>query len=142
MQSQLLKLIYGITEATIIACLDIPTVLFIGFSTILVNRFRQCMQWLPLLKRNQRISLSSDLVNLLVGFCLIFTLVTSQYSLGYGVVILGVSASYTALGSISINQKRTSELMALMVESQNSASELPISTTTEYSDLLEDSENE
>ena len=73
---------------------------------------------------------------------MIFTLVTSQYSLGYGVVILGVSASYTALGSISINQKRTSELMALMVESQNSASELPISTTTEYSDLLEDSENE
>tara|TARA_B100001996_G_C18249527_1_gene434693 strand:+ start:183 stop:545 length:363 start_codon:yes stop_codon:yes gene_type:complete len=66
---------------------------------------------------------------------------TAAVFLAYGVGILGVSASYAALGSISINQKRTSELMALMVESQNSASELPISTTTEYSDLLEDSEN-
>tara|TARA_Y100001968_G_scaffold91518_1_gene82331 strand:- start:3125 stop:3385 length:261 start_codon:yes stop_codon:yes gene_type:complete len=34
---------YGINEATIIASLAIPAGLFIGFSTILVNRLRQCM---------------------------------------------------------------------------------------------------
>ena len=61
--------------------------------------------------------------------------------LAYGIGILGVSASYAALGSLSINQKRTAELIAIMVESQNSASELPISSSPEYSDLLEDTEN-
>jgi len=34
---------YGINEATIIVSLAIPAGLFIGFSTILVNRLRQCM---------------------------------------------------------------------------------------------------
>ena len=42
-QSQRLKIMYGINEATIIASLAIPAGLFIGFSTILVNRLRQCM---------------------------------------------------------------------------------------------------
>ena len=47
---------------------------------------------------------------------------TAALFLAYGVGALGVGASYAALGSISINQKRTAELIALMVESQNSAS--------------------
>ncbi len=34
---------YGINEATIIASVAIPAGLFIGFSTILINRLRQCM---------------------------------------------------------------------------------------------------
>jgi len=34
---------YGINEETNIASLSIPAELFIGFSTILVNRLRQCM---------------------------------------------------------------------------------------------------
>jgi len=34
---------YGIKEATIIAILAIPAGMFIGFSTIVVNRLRQCM---------------------------------------------------------------------------------------------------
>ena len=42
-QSQRLKIMYEINEATIIASLAIPAGLFIGFSTILVNRLRQCM---------------------------------------------------------------------------------------------------
>ena len=42
-QRQRLKIMYGINEATIIASLAIPAGLFIGFSTILVNRLRQCM---------------------------------------------------------------------------------------------------
>ena len=66
---------------------------------------------------------------------------TAAVFLAYGMGILGVSASYAALGSISINQKRTAELVSLIVESQNSASELPLSSTAEYSDLLEDSDN-
>ncbi len=38
-----LTTMYGINEATIIASLAIPAGLFISFSTILVNRLRQCM---------------------------------------------------------------------------------------------------
>ena len=34
---------YGVNEAVIIASLTIPVGLFIGFSTILVRRLRQCM---------------------------------------------------------------------------------------------------
>ena len=55
-------------------------------------------------------------------------------------IIAGVSVS--AHGSNVINNKRTAELTALLVRSTNSASELPIAKSTEYSDLLEDSENE
>ena len=50
-------------------------------------------------------------------------------------------ASVSAHGSNVINNKRTAALTALLVRSTNSASELPISQSLEYSDLLEDSEN-
>ena len=51
-------------------------------------------------------------------------------------------ASVSAHGSNVINNKRTSELTALLVRSTNSASELPIVQSSEYSDLLEDSDNQ
>lgn len=50
-------------------------------------------------------------------------------------------AAISAHGSNVINNKRTAELTALLVRSTNSASELPISHASEYSDLLEDSDN-
>ena len=53
-----------------------------------------------------------------------------------------VGASVSAHGSNVINNKRTSELTALLVRSTNSASELPIAHSPEYSDLLEDSDNQ
>ena len=55
---------------------------------------------------------------------------------------LVAGAAVSAHGSNVINNKRTAELTALLVRSTNSASELPISPLTEYSDLLEDSDNE
>ncbi len=51
-------------------------------------------------------------------------------------------AAISAHGSNVINNKRTTELTALLVRSTNSASELPIAKSSEYSDLLEDSENQ
>ena len=51
-------------------------------------------------------------------------------------------AAISAHGSNVINNKRTAELTALLVRSTNSASELPISKLPEYSDLLEDSDNQ
>ena len=51
-------------------------------------------------------------------------------------------AAVTAHGSNVINNKRTAELTALLVRSTNSASELPIAKSLEYSDLLEDSDNQ
>ena len=51
-------------------------------------------------------------------------------------------AAVSAHGTNVINNKRTAELTALLVRSTNSASELPISKTPEYSDLLEDSDNQ
>ena len=51
-------------------------------------------------------------------------------------------ASVSAHGSNVINNKRTAELTALLVRSTNSASELPIAQSSEYSDLLEDSDNQ
>ncbi len=51
---------------------------------------------------------------------------------------MGVSAH----GSNVIHSKRTAELTALLVRSTNSASLLPIAKLPEYSDLLEDSENQ
>ena len=54
-------------------------------------------------------------------------------------LLAGVAIS--AHGSNVINNKRTAELTALLVRSTNSASELPISQSVEYSDLLEDSDN-
>ena len=55
-------------------------------------------------------------------------------------LVAGVAIS--AHGSNVINNKRTAELTALLVRSTNSASELPIAQTSEYSDLLEDSDNQ
>ena len=55
---------------------------------------------------------------------------------------LVAGAAVSAHGSNVVNNKRTTELTALLVRSTNSASELPVSNSPEYSDLLEDSENE
>tara|TARA_Y100001968_G_C19015398_1_gene552571 strand:- start:115 stop:447 length:333 start_codon:yes stop_codon:yes gene_type:complete len=55
---------------------------------------------------------------------------------------LVAGAAVSAHGSNVINNKRTSELTALLVRSTNSASELPIPPAPEYSDLLEDSDNQ
>ena len=55
---------------------------------------------------------------------------------------LVAGAAISAHGSNVINNKRTAELTALLVRSTNSASELPITQLHEYSDLLEDSDNQ
>ena len=54
---------------------------------------------------------------------------------------LVAGAAVSAHGTNVVNNKRTKELTALLVRSTNSASELPIAITPEYSDLLEDSDN-
>ena len=54
---------------------------------------------------------------------------------------LVAGSSISAHGSNVINNKRTAELTALLVRSTNSASELPMAQSSEYSDLLEDSDN-
>ena len=54
---------------------------------------------------------------------------------------LVAGAAVSAHGSNVINNKRSAELTALLVRSTNSASELPIANSSEYSDLLEDSDN-
>ena len=56
--------------------------------------------------------------------------------------VLIAGAAVSAHGSNVVNNKRTAELTALLVRSTNSASELPIVKLSEYSDLLEDSDNE
>ena len=48
------------------------------------------------------------------------------------------SASLGALGSIADNSKKNRALTALLVESTNSASQIPIIQEFEYSDLNED----
>ena len=53
-----------------------------------------------------------------------------------------IGAAVSAHGSNVINNKRTAKLTALLVRSTNSASELPIAQLPEYSDLLEDSDNQ
>ena len=55
---------------------------------------------------------------------------------------LVAGAAVSAHGNNVINNKRTAELTALLVRSTNSASELPILHSSEYSDLLEDSDNQ
>ena len=55
---------------------------------------------------------------------------------------LVAGAAISAHGSNVINNKRTAESIALLVRSTNSASELPVAPSPEYSDLLEDSENQ
>tara|TARA_B100000900_G_scaffold414593_1_gene441686 strand:- start:606 stop:929 length:324 start_codon:yes stop_codon:yes gene_type:complete len=51
---------------------------------------------------------------------------------------LGSSASIGAIGSIADSLKKNKSLTALLVESTNSASQLPLSKEIEYSDLNED----
>tara|TARA_Y100001978_G_scaffold164247_1_gene151248 strand:- start:6775 stop:7098 length:324 start_codon:yes stop_codon:yes gene_type:complete len=51
---------------------------------------------------------------------------------------LGSSVSIGAIGSIAESSKKNKALTALIVESTNSASQLPISNEIEYSDLNED----
>ncbi len=51
---------------------------------------------------------------------------------------LSTSASLGALGSIAESSKKNKALTELLVESTNSASQLPISNEIEYSDLNED----
>ena len=51
-------------------------------------------------------------------------------------------AAVSAHGSNVVNNKRTAELTALLVRSTNSASELPLAKSPEYSALLEDSDNQ
>ena len=48
------------------------------------------------------------------------------------------SASLGALGSIADNSKKNRALTALLVESTNSASQIPVTQEIEYSDLNED----
>jgi len=48
------------------------------------------------------------------------------------------SASLGALGSIADNSKKSRALIALLVESTNSASQIPVAHEFEYSDLNED----
>ncbi len=55
---------------------------------------------------------------------------------------LVAGAAVSAHGSNVINNKRTAELTSLLVRSTNSASELPMAQPSEYSDLLEDSDNQ
>ena len=51
---------------------------------------------------------------------------------------LGSSVSIGAIGSIADSSKKNKALTELLVESTNSASQLPISKEFEYSDLNED----
>ena len=55
---------------------------------------------------------------------------------------LVAGAAVSAHGSNVVSNKRTTELTALLVRSTNNASELPIAKTSDYSDLLEDSDNQ
>ena len=51
---------------------------------------------------------------------------------------VGSSISIGAIGSIADSSKKNKALTALLVESTNSASQLPLSKEIEYSDLNED----
>ena len=51
---------------------------------------------------------------------------------------LSTSASLGALGSIAESSKKNKALTELLVESTNSASQIPLSNEIEYSDLNED----
>ena len=58
--------------------------------------------------------------------------------LGIIATTLSTSASLGALGSIAESSKRNKALTELLVESTNSASQLPLANEIEYSDLNED----
>ena len=55
---------------------------------------------------------------------------------------LVAGAAVSAHGSNVVSNKRTAELTSLLVRTTNSASVLPIAKSAEYSDLLEDSDNQ
>ena len=61
-------------------------------------------------------------------------------SLYFGIIAISLSssASVGALGSIAESSKKNKALIELLVESTNSASQLPVSKEIEYSDLKED----
>ena len=58
------------------------------------------------------------------------------------ITALVAGSAVSAHGSNVVNNKRTAELTALLVRSTNSASELPIANSSEYSDLLDASDNQ
>lgn len=60
------------------------------------------------------------------------------YFWGIATSALFSSLSLGALGSIADNSKKTRALTALLVESTNSASQIPLNKEIEYSDLNED----
>ena len=60
------------------------------------------------------------------------------YFWGIVTTALCSSVSLGALGSIADNSKKTRALTALLVESTNSASQIPLTQEIEYSDLNED----
>ena len=60
------------------------------------------------------------------------------YYWGIATTALCSSLSLGALGSIADNSKKNRALTALLVESTNSASQLPLTQEIEYSDLNED----
>ena len=60
------------------------------------------------------------------------------YFWGIATTTLCSSLSLGALGSIADNSKKSRALTALLVESTNSASQIPLSQEFEYSDLNED----
>ena len=61
-----------------------------------------------------------------------------SFYLGIIATSLSTSASLAALGSIAENSKKNKALTELLVESTNSASQLPLAKEIEYSDLNED----
>ena len=61
-----------------------------------------------------------------------------SFYLGIIATSLSTSASLAALGSIAENSKKNKALTELLVESTNSASQLPLAKELEYSDLNED----
>ena len=60
------------------------------------------------------------------------------YFWGIATTALCSSISLGALGSIADNSKKNRALTALLVESTNSASQIPLKQEIEYSDLNED----
>ncbi len=96
----------------------------------------------------ETLSLSGLSCKILASIGLLGTLI---YALGFNSkdvsksVYLGIlatsfstSASLGALGSIADSAKKNKALTELLVESTNSASQLPLSKEIEYSDLNED----
>tara|TARA_B100000963_G_scaffold327670_1_gene315578 strand:- start:211 stop:531 length:321 start_codon:yes stop_codon:yes gene_type:complete len=62
----------------------------------------------------------------------------NRFYIGIIATSLSTSVSLGALGSIAESSKKNKALTELLVESTNSASQLPLSKEIEYSDLNED----